>query len=111
MRVRIATDEHLVPELIEQLERDPEIEIQESGKEENLTEQAFAVGEISVVIAVVKGAAALARTLKRLIDKRGSSASQKLRVETAFGAITLEVRKDVTLEELREALEPLFAAA
>jgi len=111
MRVRIVTDEYLAPELIEQLEHDPEIEIQESRKEENLTEQAFAIGEISVVIALVKGAAALARTLKSLIDKRGSLASQKLRVETAFGAITLEVREDITLEELREALEPLFAAA
>lgn len=110
MRVSLSSDALLGPELLGQLEQDTEIEVRESYKEKDLTEQAFAVGEISVVIAVVKGAAALARVFKNLIDKR-SSGSQTLRIKTAFGAMTLELRKDVTMEELREQLEPLFAAS
>jgi hypothetical protein len=34
-----------------------------------------------------------------------------VRIKTAFGAMTLELREDVTMEELRVQLEPLFAAA
>jgi hypothetical protein len=109
MRVSISSDGILGPELLGQLEQDTEVEVQESYKEEDLTEQAFAIGEISVVIAVVKGAAALARVLKNVSDRR-SSDSQTLRIKTAFGAMTLELRKDVTMDELREQLIPLFAA-
>jgi hypothetical protein len=109
MRVSISSDGILGPELLGQLEQDTDVEVQESYKEEDLTEQAFAIGEISVVIAVVKGAAALARVLKNVSDRR-SSDSQTLRIKTAFGAMTLELRKDVTMDELREQLIPLFAA-
>ena len=109
MRVSISSGTLLGPELLGELEQDTEVKVQESYKEENLTEQAFAIGEISVVIAVIKGAAALARVLKSLMDKR-SSGSQTLRIKTTFGAITVELRKDVTIEELRKQLEPLFAA-
>jgi len=106
MRVSIASDTELTPALVAELERS-EIKVEETYEQKDLTEQAFGLAELSIVIALIKGAADLARVLKGLLD-RSSKNKQKVQIKTAFGSVTLELDKDLTIEELRQKLEPLF---
>ncbi|WP_028049628.1 hypothetical protein [Cellulomonas sp. URHD0024] len=74
------------------------------------TEQQFGLAELAIVVAVVKSAAELAESLHTWWARRKSPRTQTLRMSTSIGRVTIELSEDVTVDDLRQALTPLFAA-
>jgi hypothetical protein len=110
MRVKILSEKAVRDELVTELEDHDGAEVAEIGKEEDLTHQAFGLVEVATVIAIIQGAAELASVLKGLREKRLEK-SQKLRLQSSVGAVTIELDEDATIDDLKELVEPLFAKA
>ena len=110
MRVKILSEKEVRDELVRELDRHDGAEVSETGEETDLTHQAFGLVEVGTVIAILQGAAQLASVLKGLTGTPAEK-TQKLRLQSSVGAVTIELGEDATLEDLQELVEPLFAKA
>jgi hypothetical protein len=72
------------------------------------TELKFGIAEVATIIGMVSGSLKIAEQLIAAV-KSLTTHKQKLQVETALGAVTITLDKNITLEELRTQLDKLFA--
>lgn len=107
MRIKISTEASATTGLVDSLEQSG-VAVEGTSTEKDLTEQAFGIAEVGIVIAVVKGAVDLATSLWKFAH-RNSPARQTVHLQTAVGTVTLELSEDASVDDLRQLIEPLFA--
>jgi hypothetical protein len=108
MRIKLATEKAVAAELVNELEGQPGIDIEATSTEKDLTEQAFGLAEVGIVIAAVKGVVELATAIWKFAH-RDSSDRQTVRLQSAVGSVTIELSPDASVDDLRQLVEPLFA--
>lgn len=107
MRISITGEKKLIESLEAALKNDKAIKTEPPKHVGDRTELSFGIGEISTFVSILTGTAKLVEYLvaiaKHVKDKKG----QKLQLKTATGTVTVELRPDVTLEELQALLKGL----
>lgn len=101
MRIEVTGPKQTVESLRDALDR-AAVPTEASRHPRDHTEFAYELGEIGTIIGILSFALQLAEYLFALahtLDK-----TQTIEVRTALGRATIELRRDVTLEELQKAL-------
>jgi len=102
MRVSITGEKDFVDSLRPTFEL-----IDRQGPEPDVTELHFGLVEVSVIVGILSGISKLLEFIQAQRSKSNSEI-QRLQVTTALGTMLLELKKDVSAEELQEQLSKII---
>lgn len=106
MRISITAEKSVVPEIEASL-RAHEIETEPAKHAGDRSEQSFGIAEVATIVAIAVGTAKLIEALIAAARHVKKGQTQKLHLKSALGAVTLDLRPDITPEELVRSLETL----
>lgn len=108
MRISISGDRALVERLEAAVQADGAA-TERPAQQRDPTEQAFGIAEVATVVAILTGVAKLVEYLVMAAKALKKDEKQTVRLKTALGVVTLELRADVSAAELRGTLAALEA--
>ncbi len=102
MRVNITGEKDLVLSLLPAFDK---VEKQESRTDQ--TDLKFGIVEVATIVGIVNGVTKLVEFLQARKAKT-ETGTQRVQVTTALGVVSIELRKDITADELKKHLAKIF---
>lgn len=106
MRISITAEKQVLPELEASLQAH-EIKTEPAKHAGDRSEQAFGIAEVATLVAIAVGTAKLIEALIAVARHVKKGKTQKLHLKSALGAVTLDLRPEITAEELVRSLKTL----
>jgi hypothetical protein len=107
MRINITGKKEFVQMFIAELSSDGEIRLEEPKYDSDHSELSFEIGELATIVAIATGIPKIVESIMKVVDHLKKNETQILKLKSSFGTITLELKKDITADELFHLLRSL----